>query len=254
MDPMSSFEVKNIIPIHFFSLDFSITNSSLYMLVTVAMILILFGIGTRNSKMIPNKIQFLIEKMFFFIGDIVKTSAGDHGIQLFPYIFSLFLFICIGNITGLLPFAFSFTSQLVVTMGMAGIVFVASIIVGISRNGLHYFRQFCPKGLPAYLVPFFVVIELISFIFRPFSLGIRLFANIVAGHVMIKVIAGFAVSVMGVVAASWLAIPIVAFDIAIVAFDVALNVFKLAICVLQAYVFVILSCTYLAESMAHEED
>jgi F-type H+-transporting ATPase subunit a len=136
---------------------------------------------------------------------------------------------------------------LIVTIGMACIVFVISIIIGIYCNGLHYFRHFCPKGLPSYIIPFFVVVELISFIFRPISLGIRLFANIVAGHVMIKIIAGFAVSFVSTV--TWSGIAIVP-----VAFNVLLNVFKLAVCILQAYVFVVLSCMYLAESMAHEED
>ncbi|MDR1034526.1 MAG: F0F1 ATP synthase subunit A [Holosporales bacterium] len=243
---MASFEVKNIIPIRFLGLDFSITNSSLYMMLTVGLILVCFGIGTRNASIIPTKFQCVIEKMFFFIGDIVKTNAGDHGVKLFPYMFVLFLFICLGNIIGLFPFAFSFTSQLVVTIGMACLVFVASIIIGICRNGLHYFKHFCPEGLPSYIIPFFVVVELISFTFRPISLGIRLFANIVAGHVMIKIIAGFAVSFASVVTLSGLAI-------VPVAFNVLLNIFKLAVCVLQAYVFVVLSCMYLVESMAHEE-
>ncbi|MDR2598392.1 MAG: F0F1 ATP synthase subunit A [Holosporales bacterium] len=247
MDPMSSFEVKNIIPMHLFSLDFSITNSSLYMMATVALILVFFGIGTRNAEVIPNKIQWIIERMFFFIGDIVKTNAGDQGIRLFPYMFALFLFICLGNIIGLLPFAFSFTSQLIVTIGMASIVFISSIVIGLYRNGLHYFRHFCPPGLPSYIIPFFIIIELMSFMFRPISLGIRLFANIVAGHVMIKIIAGFAVSFVSVVTLS-------GFAIVPIAFNVLMNAFKLAVCVLQAYVFVVLSCMYLAESMACEED
>ncbi|MDR1234302.1 MAG: F0F1 ATP synthase subunit A [Holosporales bacterium] len=245
---MASFEVKNIIPIHFVGLDLSLTNSSLYMLFVVGVILLFFFIGTKDAGLVPSKTQCIIEKMFFFIGDIVKTNAGDNGIKLFPYMFSLFLFICLGNTIGLFPFAFSFTSQLVVTFGMACLVFISSIVVGIHCNGIRYFKHFCPDGLPGYIIPFFVIVELVSFTFRPVSLGIRLFANIVSGHVMIKIIAGFAVSFAGVTALS-------GFAIIPIAFNVLLNVFKLAVCVLQAYVFVVLSCMYLAESMAamHEE-
>ncbi|MDR0640252.1 MAG: F0F1 ATP synthase subunit A [Holosporales bacterium] len=247
LDPMSSFEVKNIIPLHFLGLDLSITNSSLYMMLVVGIVLAFFSIGTKNVSLVPSKAQCIIEKMFFFMGDIVKTNAGDNGIRLFPYMFALFLFICLGNMIGLLPFAFSFTSQLVVTFGMAFIVFVSSIIIGIRCNGIHYFRHFCPSGLPSYIIPFFVIVELMSFAFRPVSLGIRLFANIVAGHVMIKIIAGFAVSFVSVAALS-------GFAILPIALDILLNIFKLGVCVLQAYVFVVLSCMYLAESMAaHDE-
>jgi F-type H+-transporting ATPase subunit a len=238
---MSSFEVKNILPIDFFGFDISITNSSIFMMLTVGFICLIFWIGTMNNRLVPTKLQVIIEKLFFFIEDIVKTNIGSKWILIFPYIISLFLFIMIGNILGLFPFAFSFTSQLVVTLGMAIAVFVSSIIIGIRNQGLGYFKHFCPNGIPGYLIPFFVVIEMMSFLFRPISLGIRLFANMVAGHIMIKVISGFAVSIAGVAFVSYLAvIP--------VTINVLLNVFKLAVCMLQAYVFVVLSCMYLSES------
>jgi F-type H+-transporting ATPase subunit a len=183
-----------------------------------------------------------VEKLFFFISNIVKVNVGTREAEVFPYAVTLFLFLAIGNAIGLLPYAFSFTSQIVVTIGIAIAVFVASIIIGIRMQGARYVRHFCPAGIPGYLVPFFVVIELMSFLFRPISLGVRLFANMVAGHIMIKVIAGFAVSITGVAVLTPLAaVPI--------AFDVLLNIFKLAVCGLQAYVFVILSCMYIAESL-----
>jgi F-type H+-transporting ATPase subunit a len=247
MDPMSSFEVKNVLPMRFLDFDFSITNSSIYMAITVVLILIVFEIGTRKASLVPSKLQCITEHLYFFVTGIVKTNAGKNGIKIFPYMFALFLFIGIGNLVGLLPFAFSFTSQLIITVGMACIVFVSTIIVGLACNGLRYFSHFCPKGLPCYIIPFFIVVELISFIFRPISLGIRLFANIVSGHVMIKVIAGFATSFASVVALS-------GFTVVPIAFNVLLNVFKLAVCVLQAYVFVVLSSMYLAESIVHEEN
>ena len=241
-DPISSFQVKTIVPINFFGLDISITNSSLFMFLVVLLICGFFWLGTSNRSLIPNKMQIVVEKMFFFIGGVVKANSGKKGIEIFPYMFVLFLFIMIGNIVGLFPFAFSFTSQICVTIGMALIVFIASIVVGFLNQGMRYFRRFCPSGIPGYLAPFFVVIEILSFLFRPISLGIRLFANMVSGHIMIEVIASFAASIASIAALSVLSI----FPIAV---DVLLNLFKLVVCMLQAYVFVVLSCMYLSESL-----
>jgi F-type H+-transporting ATPase subunit a len=241
-DPMSSFMVKQIVPINVCGVDISITNSSFFMLITVGIIVLLLWIGTGNRGIIPTKMQILTEKLFFFANDIIETNIGEQCTKVFPYIASLFLFIMVGNVVGMFPFAFSFTSQLVVTIGLATGVFISSIVLGLYNNGIAYFRHFCPHGIPGYLVPFFIVIELMSFVFRPLSLGIRLFANMVAGHIMIKVIAGFAVSIAGVAFVSYLAlIP--------VAINVLLNIFKLVVCVLQAYVFAVLSCMYISESL-----
>lgn len=241
INPMSSFEVKTLLPINILGLDISITNSSIFMLLVVLAISVIFWIGTSNRTLIPTKLQFVLEKLFFLIGDIVKTNSGKSAVEIFPYMISLFLFIMIGNIVGLFPFAFSFTSQLIVTVGMALGVFIASIIIGIYRQGFLYFRHFCPAGIPGYLIPFFIIIELMSFVFRPISLGIRLFANMVSGHIMIEVIAGFAVSIASITIISYFAIlPVV--------INILLNIFKLVVCMLQAYVFVVLSCMYLSES------
>jgi F-type H+-transporting ATPase subunit a len=233
---MSSFEVKTIIPIHFFGLDLSITNSSLFMLIVVGIIGVFFFLGTANKGLIPGKLQAAIESVFFFIGNIVKTNTPKKSVELFPYIISLFMFIMFGNVIGLFPFAFSFTSQLIITFGIAMAIFITSIITGVCVQGFHYFEHFCPKGIPGYLIPFFIIIELMSFLFRPISLGIRLFANMVAGHIMIEVIASFAVSILYIAV-----IP--------VTINILLNAFKLIVCGLQAYVFVVLSCIYLSESL-----
>jgi F-type H+-transporting ATPase subunit a len=239
---MSSFMVKRIVPIDICGIDISITNSSLFMLLTVGIIMFLLWIGTENRGIVPTKMQIVTEKLFLFINGIIRTNVGKEAPKMFPYIISLFLFIMVGNVVGLFPFAFSFTSQLVVTVGLAVGVFVSSIVLGIYNYGFAYFKHFCPSGIPGYLIPFFIVVELMSFVFRPLSLGIRLFANMVAGHIMIKVIAGFAVSIAGVTFVSYFAaIP--------VAINVLLNIFKLVVCTLQAYVFVVLSCMYLSESL-----
>ena len=242
-DPMSSFVVKELIPIHIAGIDLSITNSSIFMIFVTLLICVLFVSGASKKKLIPSKLQLIIEKSIFFIGGIVKTSAGQNSVLLFPYMLALFLFIMFGNVIGLFPFAFSFTSQIAVTIGMALIVFMSSIIIGLVKQGKHYFRHFCPEGIPGYLAPFVVVVELLSFMFRPISLGIRLFANMVAGHIMIDVIAGFAASMAGIAALS-------VCSVIPVTVNILLNCFKVVVCVLQAYVFVVLSCMYLSESFA----
>ena len=242
IDPMTSFQVKNILPMNIFGLDISITNSSIFMFLVVVAICCIFWLATRNRGIVPTKSQIVVEKVFFLIGGIVKSNAGKKGVEIFPYMMALFLFIMLGNIVGLFPFAFSYTSQLCITIGMALMVFVASIIVGISNQGIAYFKRFCPSGIPGYLVPVFIVIELLSFLFRPISLGIRLFANMVSGHIMIEVIAGFAASIASIAVFSY-------FAVVPVAVNVALNLFKFVVCMLQAYVFVVLSCMYLSESL-----
>ena len=248
LDPMASFEVKTIIPLHIFGFDISITNSSLYMILVVGVICVVFAIGTSKARVIPNKLQYCLEKIYYFIEDVVEHNVDANAMKVFPYILSLFLFIMIGNMVGLLPYAFSFTSQLVVTIGMAVLVFIASILIGLYNQGIRYFRHFCPDGIPGYLAPFFIVVELMSFLFRPISLGIRLFANMVSGHIMIKVIAGFAVSLADTVLLS-------AFSIIPVVVNVLLDMFKLVVCILQAYVFAVLSCIYLSESLvSHDRD
>lgn len=242
LDPMEAFEVKILLPINIFGLDISITNSAMYMILVTLLILGIFSFGLTDTKLIPNKIQYCLERVYKFILDIILQNTKKSGDVLFPYIFALFLFIMLGNIVGLIPFAFSFTCQLIVTFGMAFIVFFSSIFIGIYNQGRDYFRHFCPKNMPLYLVPVFILIELMSFCFRPISLGIRLFANMLSGHLMLEVIAGFAASMAGIAAVSYVAIvPVVV--------NVFLNVFKLIVCVLQAYVFAVLSCIYLSESL-----
>ena len=242
IDPMSSFQVKNILPMSVLGFDISLTNSSIFMLLVVAAICGVFWLATRDSGIVATKLQVVMEKLFFLVGGIVKSNAGKKGVEIFPYMIALFLFIMLGNVVGLFPFAFSYTSQICITIGMALMVFLASIIIGLINQGAGYFKRFCPSGIPGYLVPFFIIIELLSFLFRPISLGIRLFANMVSGHIMIEVIAGFAASIAGVAVFSY-------FSAVPVAVNVALNLFKFVVCMLQAYVFVVLSCMYLSESL-----
>ncbi|MDR1488432.1 MAG: F0F1 ATP synthase subunit A [Holosporales bacterium] len=246
LDPLSSFKIHVLIPIKVFGFDISVTNSSLFMIIATLLICVLLFVGTWNAyEPIPNKIHVCVEAFFSFVGSIVKSNINRKNLEIFPYMLVLFLFLVFGNVLGLFPFAFSFTTQIIVTMGMAMIVFLISVIIGFVNQGKQYFKHFCPDGIPLYIAPFFVVIETMSFLFRPLSLGLRLFANMVSGHIMIKVIASFAASIAGVTVVSYLSvIPI--------ALNVFLNLFKLLVCVLQAYVFVVLSCIYISESLEHQ--
>lgn len=242
-DLMSAFEVKTLVPLRLGALDISLTNSSLFMVLTVLLICGLLAFGLRDSGVIPAKMRYCIEKVYLYMKNVVAENMPYGSNEVFPYIFAVFLFISVGNLFGLVPGAFSFTSQLAVTLGMALLVFFSSIIVGLLRQGTQFFRRFCPQGAPGYLMPFLIIVEVTSFLFRPVSLAVRLFANMMSGHVMLEVIAGFAVSLM---AAKSFIKPVAVLPILI---DVALNVLKLAICVLQAYVFSVLSSVYLAESL-----
>lgn len=242
-DPLSGLAVKTLVPIHIFGLDISLTNSALFMLFVVFLICLFMSLGTKKGDILPSKLQFIIESLFFFIGDLTKTNIGPDGAKLFPYVLSVFMFILFGNIIGLFPFSFSFTSQIAVTFSLALIVFITSIIIGLVKQKGSYFQHFCPEGIPKYLIPFFILIESISFLFRPVSLGVRLFANMVSGHIMLEVIASFAVPALG--AAWW----VYGFSIFPIVINVFLNMFKVIVCILQAYVFVVLSCIYLSESI-----
>ena len=238
-------DIRVLLPLKIFGIDISLTNSACAMLIVTTIVACVLLFCTRKLEIKPTKAQFLIEKLFYFIGSIVGTKLKNQSVTFFPYILALFLFILFGNIFGLFPFAFSFTSQLLVTISMASIVFITSVVLGLANYGIGYFRHFCPSGLPVYIRPLFVVIELMSFLFRPVSLGTRLFANMFSGHIMLGIIAGFAVTMSSIPLLSSVAIvPI--------AINVLLDIFKLIVCVLQSYVFIVLSCEYLAESCAVE--
>jgi F-type H+-transporting ATPase subunit a len=246
-DLMSSFAVTSVIPIELFGVDLSLTNSALFMLAAVALTLFVFFVGTADRGIVPGKFQVVVEKSLDFVSGMTGNVSESISSALLPYVCSLFFFIAFGNVLGLFPYAFSFTGQLVVTFGLAIMVFATSIVVGLTKQRWKYFRHFCPSGIPIYIAPLFVALEVMSFAFRPISLGIRLFANIVSGHLIIKVIAGFAVALTcsSAAAACLSVVPIMV--------DIFLNIFKLAICVLQAYVFVVLTCIYLSESFETNE-
>merc|ERR1712110_370669 len=232
------FKTMNVDPLHQFLIhpDISFTNSSLFMVLTIFCIFIFFYFVLKSPDLLPGRLQMLAELLFSFIRDTVKGSLGKEGMSHFPFIFSIFLFILLGNLFGMIPFAFTFTSHIIVTFSLAIVVFVISLIVEINHKGIGFFSRFLPSGVPALMIPVIVPVEIISFVFRPVSLSVRLFANMLAGHIILKIFAGCTV-MMGILGV----IPL--------ALNVVFMGFECFVAILQAYIFTVLSCAYLNDAL-----
>ncbi len=235
--PLAQFEIHPLVPIKIGGLDISFTNSALWMVAVVAAITLFMMLGLRQRAIVPGRWQSAVEMSYDFIANLLKDNVGSEGRRYFPFIFSLFMFILFGNIMGLLPGAFTITSHIIVTFALAMLVFVIVNVIGFMRHGLHFFSLIVPGGVPWYMLILLVPIELLSYLTRPISLSVRLFANMVAGHIMLAVVGGFVVG-LGV----WLGWAPLAFIVAIFALE-------LLVAVLQAYVFSILSCIYLNDAI-----
>jgi F-type H+-transporting ATPase subunit a len=243
MDPIHQFTVEPFVPFHLFGLDISFTNASLFMLLVIGVVCIVMLIGTSQRSIVPGRLQSAAEMSYEFVASTVKMSAGTEGMKFFPLIFSIFMFILACNLLGLLPFSFSITSQLVITFALAIVVILVVLAVGFSRHGLHFLKLFVPSGVTMWLLPFIVVIEVISFLIRPITLSVRLFANMLAGHITLKVMAGFVAALLGAGVATWIVAPLPFLA------NVVLLGFELFVAVLQAYIFAILSCVYLNDAI-----
>ena len=235
-DPIHQFEIKKIIPIEINNIDLSFTNSSLFMMLTVLFISIFLISSIKKKKIIPTRLQSVSEIFYKFIANMINDNIGNKGQKFFPLIFTLFTFILFGNLLGLLPYSFTFTSHIIVTFVMAMFIFLFVTLIGIMMHGFKFFGLFVPKGVPMAMLPLMVPIEIISYLSRPVSLSIRLFANMMAGHTMLKVFAGFIFS-LGL------------FGIAPLIVDVALTAFEVLVAFLQAYVFTVLTCLYLNDAI-----
>lgn len=236
--PLSQFEVKKIFDINIGSFDISITNSALFMIIATFFAIIFLHLATRKKQLIPSKLQATAELVYDFINSMIKSSMGEEGAKFFPLIFSLFTFILLCNVLGMTPYSFTSTSQIVVTLSLALICFSVITIFAIYRNGLlGFLHMFLPSGVPIWMAPIIFLIELFSFLIRPITLSVRLFANMVAGHVLLKVVAGFILS-LGVIVGVF---PFL--------FSVIMTGFELFVAVLQAYIFAVLVCAYLSETM-----
>lgn len=235
--PLEQFVIKPIIPIKLGSLDLSFSNSAAFMAVAV---LLSFGVmawGVRRQAMVPGRLQSLAEILYEFISGMLKENVGPEGRKYLPFVFSLFLFVLLGNLLGMIPYGFTYTSHIVVTLGLAMLVFIAVTVIGLIRHGFHFFSLFVPHGAPWWLLPILIPIEVISYMTRPISLSVRLFANMLAGHTMMKVFAGFVIA-LGLFG-GWLPLALI----------VALTGFELGVAILQAYVFSLLTCIYLKDAI-----
>jgi F-type H+-transporting ATPase subunit a len=242
IDPIHQFRVEPIIPIHIGGLDVSFTNSSLFMLIVVGFAILLMVYGTSASSLVPSRLQSAAEMGYEFVASTIKTTAGTDGMRFFPFVFSIFIFVLFSNLLGLVPYSFSITSQIVVTFALALLVIGTVIVYGFARHGTHFLHLFVPSGVSPLLLPFIVLIEVISFVSRPISLSVRLFANMLAGHITLKVFGAFVASLLGAGAFAVIApLPL--------AMTVILTGFELLVSVLQAYVFAILTCVYLNDAI-----
>jgi len=237
-NPMHQFEVYKIGPeITLGEINLSFTNASLFMAITAILILSFLFIGTKKKTLIPSKMQLVAEMSYTFVAKMINDTAGSSAKSFLPFIFTLFMFVLFANMVGMLPYSFTVTSHIIVTFVLAAIVFVGVTIIGFVKHGFKYLELFVPKGVPVVLLPLIVIIEIISYLSRPVSLSVRLFANMMAGHTMLKVFGGFVVS-LGLLG-GWLPL----------GFSVALTGLEILVAFLQAYVFAILTCIYLNDAL-----
>jgi len=242
-NPLEQFEIKRIAELGVGELDAAFTNASLFMLIVLGLILAFFWVGSRNPQLVPGRWQAALESLTGFIGQMVDENIGPKGRAFVPFIFSLFIFILVCNLVGLFPFSFTVTSHIAVTFAFAALIFLICVFVGIARHGLHFFSLFVPANTPPILLLLIVPIELISFLSRPLTLSIRLFANMTAGHILLKVFAGFVIS-LGAAGGALAVLAPVPF-----AMTVAFYGLELIVAVVQAYVFALLTCIYLNDSI-----
>lgn len=234
--PLQQFEIKTIASAHIGGVNVSFTNSSLFMIITITAITAFLLLGVRKRALVPGRLQSMVELFYEFIAGLVRDNVGSAGRAYFPFIFTLFMFILFANTIGLIPFTFTVTSHIIVTFALALVVFIGVTIIGIAKHGMKWFSYFFPPGAPLYMAPLLVPIEVLSYLARPVTLALRLFANMMAGHTMLKVFAGFVIA-LGMAGVAPLAILI------------ALYMLELIVAVLQAFVFTILTCLYLHDAL-----
>lgn len=235
-DPLHQFVITKTIPIDVAGLDLSFTNASAWMLIVTGLASLLIWAGLRKPALVPGRAQSAVEMLYEVVDETIVSSAGPEARKYFPLVFTTFLFILFANLAGLLPYSFTVTSHIAVTFAMALIAFIGITLVGIANQGLGFLRMFAPPGVPAVMYLILTPIEIVSYFIRPISLSVRLFANMMAGHVLLKVLAGFVVA-LGVFGA----IPLLVV--------VAMTALETLVAVLQAYVFTVLVCVYLNDAL-----
>jgi F-type H+-transporting ATPase subunit a len=243
-DPIHQFEIHNIVPLgHIGGYEIAFTNSALYMAITVVGIWALLMAGSSARALVPGRMQSIAELSYEFVADTINSTAGKEGMKFFPLVFTLFMFILVANIIGLIPYTFTVTTHIIITAALALLVFITVLVYGFYKHGLHFFNLFVPKGIPIYILPLIVFIEVLSFLSRPISHSVRLFANMLAGHITLKVFASFVTLLggLGIFGIFGATLPL--------ALVVALTALELLVAFLQAYVFAILTCIYLNDAI-----
>jgi F-type H+-transporting ATPase subunit a len=244
-DPIHQFQITKLFTLgHIGGQEIAFTNSSAYMFLSVAVISLLMIGGTAGRQLVPGRIQSMAELSYEFVASMIKSTAGSEGMRFFPLVFSLFMFIAVSNLIGIIPYTFTVSSHLIVTVTLALLVFFIVLFYGLYKNGLKFFKLFVPSGVPVFVMPIVVPIEVISFLLKPISHSVRLFANMLAGHIALKVFAGF-IAMLGVSlgAIGWIG------GVLPLALTVALTALELLVAFLQAYVFAILTCIYLNDAI-----
>lgn len=245
IDPIHQFQIHDLVSFgDFGGAHIAFTNSALFMFIAVGGILLFLMFATNRYLMVPSRWQSVAEISYEFVASTVRDSAGTEGMKFFPLIFSLFMFVLVCNLLGMLPGGFTVTSHIIVTFALALLVFLTVIVVGFIKNGLGFLKLFVPHGVPIFILPLVVVIEIISFLSRPISLSVRLFANMLAGHIALKLFAGFVIALMfglGV-----LGLPLALGSLALA---VGLTALEFLVAFLQAYVFTILTCIYVNDAL-----
>jgi len=242
LNPMEQFELKPILPLHLFGYDVSFTNQSLLMVVVVAAVCLFLPLAMSRRSLVPSRAQSMAEISYEFVANMINSAAGEDGLVFFPFVFTIFMFVLFSNFFGLVPWSFTVTSQICVTFALAAVVILTVLVTGFMKHGIGFLKLFVPKA-PLLLLFLLVPIEIISFLTRPISLSVRLFANMLAGHTMLQVFAGFVVALGG--AGGILSV----LSIAPMALIVAIMALEILVALLQPYVFAILTCIYLNEAL-----
>ena len=242
-DPIHQFVITPIIPLEVGGIDLSFTNSSLWMMIGVVLSITTLTMATRRKARVPGRLQVMGEMLYEFVANMIRENIGSGGRQYFPLIFTLFMVVLMGNLLGMIPYSFTYTSHIIVTMALALLIFFTVLIIGVVKHGPAFFSFLVPPGVPAWLFPLIIPIELVSFLARPVTLSVRLFANMMAGHLMLKVFAGFSVGMLSMGAVGFAAGLVPMF------FNVILIGFEFLIALLHAYVFTVLSCIYLKDTV-----
>ena len=244
MDPIHQFEIKNLFTLgRIFGVELAFTNSALFMILALALIAALMIGATSARALVPGRLQSVAEMSYEFVATTLRSTAGSEGMKFFPLVFTLFMFILMVNLIGMIPFAFTVTSHIVITASLALLVFLTVIVYGFWKNGLRFFKLFVPSGIPIYILPLVTFIEVLSFISRPISHSVRLFANMLAGHITLKVFGGFVTMLGAAGFLGWLG------AVLPLGLTVALTALELLVAFLQAYVFAILTCIYLNDAI-----